>query len=151
MKLDQIPKKNPFNAPEGYFEKLPGIVQSRIEAERPAHQSQVYFRFALRYALPVLVFAVSGLFWFRSHNSEVVKFETALASIDTQNLALYLESIDMNTDELIETTDPIAIGWSSDELAALENSIYASYHLPDTDLNELLDVYEVEPVKDIVQ
>jgi len=148
MKLDQIPKKNPFNAPEGYFDKLPGIVQSGIEAERPVRHSQVYFRFAVRYALPVVVLLVAGIFWFRVENSEQSSFETELATIDAQDLELYLESMDMNADELI---NPIAIGWSQEELEELENSIYASYDLQDTDLNELLDVYEVEPVKDSVQ
>ena len=29
-KLEDIPKKQNFEVPEGYFEKLPGIIQSRV-------------------------------------------------------------------------------------------------------------------------
>src|SRR6478609_2784416 len=151
MKLDQVPKKNPFNAPEGYFDRLPGIVQSRIEAERPVSQSQIYFRFGLRYALPMLVLVAAGIFWFQSENSGTVKFETELAAIDAQNLAIYLEQLDINADDLIETVDPIAIGWSPEDLKALENSIYESYGLSDADVSGLLNVLEVESVNDSVQ
>jgi hypothetical protein len=151
MKLDQIPKKKPYVAPDGYFDTLPGIVQSRIQAEKPERPSQVYVRFGLRYALPVLVLLVSGIFWFRSDNSGVDEFESELAAMDMQNLEMYLEGNELPADEFIETLNPAAIGWSTEELEALENSVYASYVLPGADMNELIDVYEVEPVKDSLQ
>ena len=142
MKLDQIPKKNPFEAPDGYFDRLPGIIQSRVAAEKPVNLPQVYFRFAFRYALPVLVFVAVGIFWFRSERTVPVQFETELASISAQDLELYLENTEMNTDELVGT-----ITWSQDDLQELENAIYSSYELTDTELNELIDVYEVEKEK----
>ena len=141
MKLDQIPKKNLLNAPEGYFDTLPGIVQSRIEPERHVRQSPVYFRFALRYALPVLVLLAAGMFWFRSEHAAHVEFETELAAIDAQNLELYLESSDVHADDVLEPVNPMAIGWSPEELEELENSIYASYDLPNAGAHEILDVY----------
>lgn len=149
MKLDEIPKKNPFNAPEGYFDKLPGIVQSRIEAERPVSRTQVYLRFTLRYALPVFVLVAASIFWFRTENT--VEFETELAAIDVQDLEFYLEGTDNPAYELIETADPMAIGWTPEELDELENSIYASYDLSDSDVRGLLNDLDVESVNDSVQ
>ena len=150
MKLDQIPKKNLFNAPEGYFDKLPAIVQARIEAQKPVSQSQVYGRFALRYALPVVLIVV-GVLWYNRENSGTVKFEREIASLNTQDLEFYLEEFDISNDELIETVNPINIRWSPDELDALENSIYESYGLSDSAVDGLLDVIEVAPLNDSVQ
>jgi|GEM_PF-369446 len=149
MKLDQIPKKNPFNTPEGYFDKLPGMVQSRIEAERPVRQSQIYLRFTLRYALPALVLIVASIFWFRAENR--VEFENELAEIDVQDLEFYLEGSDMTVGELVEMADPVAIGWTPEELDELENTIYASYGLSDSDVRGLLNDLDVESVNDSVQ
>ena len=37
MKLEDLPQKEIFDVPEGYFEKLPGTIQARIaERQQPA-------------------------------------------------------------------------------------------------------------------
>ena len=145
MKLDQIPKHDPFQAPDGYFDKLPGVVQSRIDVARP-NQSRVYVSMAFRYALPAVALVVAGIFLFRTQNTTNVSVETQLASIDEAALELYLEGSDNNADELIET-----VNLSAEDLRELENTIYASYDLTDSNADGLLDVYEVEPVNDSVQ
>lgn len=36
MKLDELPKKNIYEVPPGYFEKLPGIVMTRVQEKNRA-------------------------------------------------------------------------------------------------------------------
>ena len=58
-KLDEIPKKSIFEAPEGYFDRLPGIIQARVSplavGAKQGPQWMPYFFFGLKYALLVLL------------------------------------------------------------------------------------------------
>ena len=65
-KLEDIPKKNVFEVPDGYFDRLPGIIQARVSQEKP---SFVWYSWpvALRYALPVLLMMAVGIFWYTSN------------------------------------------------------------------------------------
>jgi len=64
-KLDEIPKKNIFEVPDDYFDRLPMKIQARLE--KPAQtQSGSVWNVAFRYALPSLV-AVFALVHFPTH------------------------------------------------------------------------------------
>jgi hypothetical protein len=41
-KLEDIPKKTIFEVPEGYFDKLPGVIQSRIAEQNPVKERIPY-------------------------------------------------------------------------------------------------------------
>lgn len=94
-KLEEIPKIDIFKAPEGYFDKLPGIIQARVQKPEPTP----LWRPAFRFALPALVLLVS-LYWFWPGSSQSP--EVLLASIDDNQLVAYLEENDLNTDELLD-------------------------------------------------
>jgi hypothetical protein len=53
--LENIPKKNIYEVPEGYFDKLPGIIQARIAAETPETKKSPFFLYSIRFALPALL------------------------------------------------------------------------------------------------
>src|SRR5262245_19427967 len=99
-KLDYIPKKDPFEAPDGYFDKLPGVIQSRVATERPGHRPVWTYRLAYASAV-LLVAAVAGIFWFSKTGREAT-VEDMLASVQTEELVAYLSDSDMSTDELLE-------------------------------------------------
>jgi hypothetical protein len=102
MKLEDLPKKEIFDVPEGYFEKLPGTIQSRI-TEGKQSESRPMLRYALQYALPLVIIITIGFVWFENTSpSNQSPAELLLAEIQTEDLITYLDNTDMTTDELLE-------------------------------------------------
>ena len=50
-KLEDIPKQNIFEVPDGYFDKLPSVIQARIAKPEPKFWQLPAFR----YAMPLLI------------------------------------------------------------------------------------------------
>ncbi len=111
-RLDDIPKKDFFQVPDGYFEKLPSDIQMRVA---PKRRSFVAIR-VLRYALPVVLIAVA-LFLYRSGTP--TSAEEILASVDPLELIDYLQETGMSTDEILE-----AVELTPEEVDALEKEVY---------------------------
>lgn len=135
-KLGDIPKKKFFIVPEAYFDKLPARIQARIEASKPVptiHYKPV-LRYALMYALPLLVIAITVFFSTRSRPNA----ETMLASVGTAALIQYLQESEITTEEMLESVD-----LGADELEALENEVYelsleaSDIETLDSDLNSV--------------
>jgi hypothetical protein len=65
MKLDELPKKNIYEVPAGYFEKLPGVMMTRVQ-EKTRVQNPVWIlltqNYWLRGALAGLALVI-GLFF----------------------------------------------------------------------------------------
>jgi hypothetical protein len=114
-KLEDIPKKDFFTVPDDYFDKLPAKIQSRIAKTKVRNERTFVFRYALRYALPVLVLA-GVIFYYSSSKPDV---ETILASVDTEELIDYLQESGMTTEEMLENVE-----FSAEELEAIENEVY---------------------------
>ena len=129
-KLEDIPKKEIFTVPEGYFDKLPGIIQSRV-ATREKSAIPV-FQMAFRYALPVLIIGVA-VFWFMKPGSDAKSAEGILAGIETTDLIAYLEETDLSTDELLDHV--VLDGLDAEEI---ESEVY-TFDLSDTDVDAVLD------------
>lgn len=102
-KLEDIPKNNIFEAPEGYFDKLPGVIQSRIAAENQTRGIGIY-GLALKVALPVLAIGLAVFLIFRENDPQGTP-EDLLASVSTEQLSDYLITTDMSTDELLDNLD----------------------------------------------
>jgi hypothetical protein len=123
-KLEDIPKNHPFKVPEAYFDKLPGIIQSRIGQKEP----MPYFRYAFQYALPVAILVTIAVIFFLPNSEQTV--DTMLASVSTEELVVYLEQSDITTEELLESMD-----LNAENLEAIESELY---NLDDVEtLNEL--------------
>lgn len=99
-KLEDIPKKGIFEVPEGYFERLPGIIQSRVAETRPGTTTRPYTRYALQYALPVVLLLIVAVFFLKPNKS--LTAEGLLASVSTEELANYLEQSDLSLEELLD-------------------------------------------------
>ncbi len=131
-KLEDIPKKQVFDVPEGYFEKLPGIIQSRVASEAKEKYTRPVFSYAMRYAIPlVLVFALV-VFWF-SRDVNVTSAESILASIETEDLVAYLDDADLSTDELLEE-----VVLDSNDVDEIEGAVYG-FEQSDEEIEDLLD------------
>ena len=131
-KLEDIPKKNIYTTPEGYFDHLPGVIQSRIAAQKPAVVRQPYLHLAWRYALPVLLLAVALVYVFRDNDLKGNPDEL-LASVSATELTSYLMENEFSTEELIEN-----IAWSDLDVD-LSDADIAFPELDDSVLEEFSD------------
>jgi hypothetical protein len=134
-KLDDIPKKQNFEVPEGYFEKLPGIIQSRV-TQRNKETSWVFdLRFALRFAVPVVILLALGIFWY-SRSPIEKSAENILASVQTDDLITYLSESDFTTDELLED-----VQLNSQDAIDIEESVY-ELQFNDSEFEEIFNEIE---------
>ncbi len=100
-KLDEIPKKNIFEVPDDYFDRLPMKIQARLE--KPVQtQSGSVWNVAFRYALPSLV-AVFALVYFLKPTT--YEPEEILSDISSEHLIAFLNDSDINESELLEVAN----------------------------------------------
>lgn len=89
-KLEDIPKKDIHQVPDGYFDKLPGIIQARLSNETP--QRNVFASPVWQYAaIAVIVGFVALGYVFTRNNDPSLTPEELLASIETAELEAYLQ------------------------------------------------------------
>lgn len=125
-KLEDIPKNNPFSIPDGYFDKLPGVIQARIAEGTFEKQSRPYFRYALQYAMPVIAIIIVAVIYLTPKQAE--NYNDILATVSTEQLAAYLADSDISTDEILEAGE-------LDEVSI--EAIEADAYFNDIDLYEL--------------
>ena len=134
-KLEDIPKKQNFEVPEGYFEKLPGIIQSRVTEQQKERGWGLDHRFALRFVVPVVILLAAGIFWYsRSQMDKSV--EKILASVQTEDLITYLSESDFTTDELLED-----VQLNNQDAMDIEESVY-ELQFSDTEFEEIFNEIE---------
>jgi hypothetical protein len=136
-KLEDIPKKDIFEAPEGYFDKLPGIIQARVAKPASDGPWVSSFRMTLRYALPVLVIGIA--FWFYLRMPDATSAEDLLASVDTSNLVAYLEESEITADVLLEN-----IELSNEDAEAIENRAFNELQVNDEDVEYLSNEFGID-------
>lgn len=122
-KLEDIPKNHPFTIPDGYFDKLPGVIQARVVSNP---KQRPYMRYALQYALPVMTLIVVAIIYFTPVTQQ--NYTDILASIETEQLAVYLAESDLTTDELLDAAD-----MDAESAEAIEAEVYFN----DIDLSDL--------------
>ncbi|HBH22649.1 MAG TPA: hypothetical protein DDY13_04420 [Cytophagales bacterium] len=107
MKLEDIQKKNIYKVPDDYFDKLPGIIQSKVQKEKLEYTSwwQVLRRPAFAYAIPAMVVILTAAYVFLIRPDNTLQQEDILASVSTEDLIAYVEMSDMTTDEILEEID----------------------------------------------
>jgi hypothetical protein len=99
--LDDIPKTNIFEVPEGYFDRLPMKIQARVEVSAQTRSISVW-NLSLRYALPVIV-AGFALFYYVS--PKTYKAEELLAGISNDHLIAFLNESDVSEGDLLEVAN----------------------------------------------
>ncbi|MEJ7645755.1 MAG: hypothetical protein WKF87_14265 [Chryseolinea sp.] len=130
-RLEDIPKKEIFNVPERYFDKLPGIVQTRVGKAETGSRTTA-FGYAFRYAAAFSLIGVGVLFWFRP-SAQSESPESMLANVETVDLVAYLNESDLTTEELM---DELLLDQS--DAAGIEEQVY-NLGLDDEHLEEILD------------
>jgi hypothetical protein len=131
-KLEDIPKKEVFKVPEGYFDNLPTIIQSRVAGQKKDRAFFPSFTYALRFAVPVVILGVVGYFWL-GPDSQPESAESILATIETADLVAYLNQTDLTTEELLE-----GVQLDAHDVDQIESEIYGD-DLTDENFEEILD------------
>lgn len=139
-KLEEIPKKEVFKVPDGYFENLPGIIQARVAQQNKSEEVRPVFAYALQYALPIIAFFALGLFWFIGKN-ETPTAESILASIQTEDLVAYLDEADITTEELLDD-----VSLSDEDATEIEGAVY-EFELDDTNVEDFLDDMDINSLQ----
>jgi hypothetical protein len=132
-KLEDIPKKEVFSTPDGYFDSLPTRIQSRI-AEKDGKRDHVFiFQTAWKLAVPAVVLLAVGIFWFTSP-SQPTNAESILAAIETEDLVAYLSESDISTEEVID-----AAGFNTEDIDEIAGEVYdlQNIDLEGIDLDDL--------------
>ncbi len=129
-KLEDISKENIYKVPEGYFDKLPGVIQARVA--KP--ESKGWFVPVFKIALPAIALVVAVSIWFTS--PQEASFEDQLNEIQTEQLLAYLEESEIPADLITEE-----ITWSEDDLYELQETVFSSMD----PINITIEDLSVEP------
>lgn len=130
-KLEDIPKKEIFTVPEGYFDKLPGVIQARVAS--PDRRRAFLPSFSWKVALPAAMVVAAGIFWLTNPVASV-DAESILASVETYDLIAYLnESEDVSLDDVLESVE-----FNDRDLDEIENEVYV-LDLNDGDIENLMN------------
>lgn len=135
-KLDDIPKKNIYEVPDGYFDQLALKIQARTEVISPT-RSVNRWAFALRYALPVIIVAVALVFIFRPKS--VQNTEQLLATIPSEHLVAYLDDSDISVQDLLEI-----VNFDEADADSLNTQVQGEYLINEFDSSEFKSVLENE-------
>jgi hypothetical protein len=139
-KLENIPKKEIFSVPEGYFDGLPAKIQARISAENPSPEPSFIVRYKLQYALPVIIIMAVGIFWI-TETRQPADVDTLLASVETADLVMYLDNdADITTDDLLEN-----VQFDAMDLEAIESEVY-ELNIGSEELNDVFDEMDLENI-----
>jgi hypothetical protein len=138
-KLEDIPKKEIFDVPDGYFEKLPGKIQARISRSVQSSERGFVFRYRLQYALPAIVFMAIGIYWF-AMPAEPKDVDSLLASVQTEELVAYLGESDITTEDLLEHVE-----FNVSDLEEIESEAYAPT-MDESPLENVIDDIDLDTI-----
>lgn len=136
MDWNKISKQQPYEAPSGYFEKLPGIIQSSVHKENKSNRWTLFLKWSLLPALAGCLFVVFN--WVLISNKAP---EELLAEVPTDELVYYLEVSDTSTDELLNELSPDVF---AEDFLYEENMF--NDKLNDETLDQLIDMYEIDDI-----
>ena len=142
FKLDSVEKKNIYQVPDTYFEKLPGIVQSRVE-RKPSFFETSYFRIGIRYALPVACLLLIGIYfgYFGARYQQPQDFEALLAEVSYEDLVAYLENSDISTEEIITSIEDqdLFVEFEIREVDPLQD-----FQFENENIDELMEEFDID-------
>lgn len=125
-KLEDLSRAHPFKVPDGYFEKLPGVIQARVAKPEP----KVWFTPTFRLAMPVVAIVLVVALWITSRPGNSI--EEQLNEIQTDELMAYLDENDLTVELL---TEDVSLG--EGDLIGLEEEVYSTMEPIDITIEEL--------------
>jgi len=144
FKLDNISKKEPFSVPDGYFDRLPTIIQTK--AIESTNKKEAFKPIGLlRLAIPsLLILIVVGYFGYKYQNNtenKNSKIELMLAEVSTTEMVNYLDQTDLSSDDFLELV--------SFEGEQIDDFSYELESISDEELELLINDFEIEDLSNI--
>jgi len=103
-KFEQIEKKNIFSTPEGYFDRLPAQIQSRIK-EKESIVSWPVFIGSLKYAIPAVLIIMGVIIWQNQSADILIDPDQLVAEVSDNDILDYLEQNEVTTEEFVSYVD----------------------------------------------
>jgi hypothetical protein len=144
FKLEDISKKDTFSVPEGYFENLPTIIQSKaIEStKKKIAFTQVG---VLKLAIPsLLLLIIAGYFGYKYQNNPSQldsKIELMLADVSTEEMVDFLDQTELSSDDLLEMV--------SFDGERIDDFSYDLENVSDEELELLINDFEIVDIENI--
>jgi hypothetical protein len=101
IRLNDLKKEVPFSTPEGYFEKLPQIIQSRIVSE-PARRPVIGWSWQRSVSLVSVMALVLVLVWITVPERQGSLGQEPLSNISNATIIAYLEDENISYYDLSE-------------------------------------------------
>lgn len=101
IRLDDLKRETPFTVPEGYFDKLPQTIQSRIPAE-PVRKPLVSWSWQRSIGLVAASALILVLVWVTVPERQGSLGQEPLSDISNASIISYLEEQDMSYYDLSE-------------------------------------------------
>ena len=141
-RLEDIKKQQVFTEPpEGYFDRLPGIIQAKT-ANKPVRRAQLYWVGVLRLvplaAVVVLIALYSGLL---NKKESGPGLDELLSEVTTDEIIQYLEDLDLTNEEILEEVDLMAL---SSEFEDLQDRLIDNLNIEDETMIQLYDDFDVQ-------
>ncbi len=141
-RLEDIKKQQVFTEPpEGYFDRLPGIIQAQT-ANKPVRRPQLYWLRVLRLAplaaVVVLIALYSGLL---NKKESGPGLDELLSEVTTDEIIQYLEDLDLTNEEILEEVDLMAL---SSEFEDLQDRLIDNLNIEDETMIQLYDDFDVQ-------
>ncbi|MBC7920620.1 MAG: hypothetical protein H7Z75_05960 [Ferruginibacter sp.] len=146
IKLENLSKQTVFTVPEGYFDALPTLIQTRVAQTRVAQtrvaqtrvaqtRRQVGFSFGWvgrTVAFASVVLVLLGAWWF----NRTPTAPATLATVSNQEIITYLEESDITQQELIETASSAGF--------PLEEALFQPLDISEDELRRHVDETDME-------
>lgn len=144
FKLENVSKKEIFSVPDGYFDKLPSIIQNKA-IESTKKKTYLVSSGVLKLAFPfIALILIVGYFGYKFQNNSS-KFnsniELMLASVSTEEMVNFLDESDISSDDLLELV--------SFEGEAVDDISYELDDISDADLELLINEFDFENTNNI--
>jgi hypothetical protein len=101
IRLDDLKRETPFSVPEGYFDKLPQMIQSRIPAE-PSRKPLVSWSWQRSVGLAAASALLLVLVWVTVPERQGSLGQEPLSGISNASIVTYLEDQDISYYDLSE-------------------------------------------------
>ncbi|WP_353717711.1 hypothetical protein [Dyadobacter sp. 676] len=101
IRLDDLKRETPFTVPEGYFDKLPQMIQSRIPAE-PVRKRLVSWSWQRSVGLAAASALILVLVWVTVPERQGSLGQEPLSGISNASIISYLEEQDISYYDLSE-------------------------------------------------
>ena len=144
VKLEDISKKDAFSVPDGYFDKLPTIIQTRAIESTKKRKIFSPVRI-LRLAIPSLLILVVAAYYGNKYQNNVLnsdqKIELMLAEISTAEMVNYLSETDLSSNDLLEL-----VSFEGEKIDDFSNGLE---NISDEELDLLMNDFEIEDINNI--